>query len=71
MLRAPLLGPIEDGIEQFGGDGSDQELGEDVTRLTLSRDVVDDKLLIHDPVSQLQEPAREVFASTAVAALPR
>ena len=32
---------------------------------------VDDELLIDDPVSQPQELAREVFASTDIAALPR
>ena len=38
--------------------------------LVLDRHVVDDELLIHDPVAEFHEPDREVFASIAVAALP-
>ena len=41
------------------------------SQLVLVRDMVDDKLLIHDPVAQPQDPDCEVFAPTAVATLPR
>ena len=37
----------------------------DTAQLVLDRDVVNEELLIHDPVTD-----REVFASTAVAVLP-
>ena len=43
----------------------------DTVQMVLDRDVVYDEHLIHDPVSQSQEPAPEVFITTAVAALPR
>ena len=42
----------------------------DAAQLFLDRDVIDDELLIHDPVAEPHEPDRKVFASTAVAALP-
>ena len=42
----------------------------DAAQLALDRDVVDDELLIHNPVAEPHEPNHEMFASTAVAALP-
>ena len=62
---------LDDGVEQFGEDGSRQELREGTAQLTISRGMVEDELLIHHPASQTQEPAREAFDSTAAAALPR
>ena len=59
-------------LSNLGEDGSRQELGEDVTQLALSQgDVVNGELFIDDAVTQLHEPDREVFASTAVVARSR
>ena len=41
----------------------------DAAQPALGYDVIDDELPIHDPVAQPQEPDREVFALTVVAAL--
>ena len=43
----------------------------DGAQLVLYRDVVDDELIVHDPVSQPQESAHEVFTSTALPAKAR
>ena len=42
----------------------------DDAQLVPGRDVDNVDLLIHDPVAKPHKPDREVFASTAVAALP-
>ena len=57
-------------VEQLDEDGSRQELGEDVAKLALGRDLFDDELLVDGSVAQPDEPDCEVFASFAVAALP-
>ena len=70
LLRALLLGPVDDGVEQLGKGGWCQELDDDVAQLTLGQSVVDDELLVDDSVVQPHKPDCEVFASIAVSTLP-
>ena len=51
LLRNLLFGPLEEGVEQFGEHGLRQKLGKDVVYLALARDVVDNELLVDDPVA--------------------
>ena len=51
--------------------GYSQVHGDYIAHRALGRDVVNDELLVNDLVMQPYESDRDVFVSTAVAALPR
>ena len=71
LPRTPLLGLIDNCVDQLGEDKTCYRRGEDVAQLALGQGMVNDELLVDDPVAQPHEPTREVLASTAVDSLPR